>query len=62
MNDMPKWLTEKEVAEITSIPVQTLRNWRHRGKGPKYFKPSERVVRYRLDLLMEFMESHYGQQ
>ena len=57
MKDIPRWLNEREVAKITSISVQTLRNWRHRGQGPKYDKPSPRVVRYRLDEVQKFMES-----
>lgn len=57
MQDNPRWLNEKEVAQITSISVQTLRNWRHRGQGPKYDKPSPRVVLYRMDEVQKFMES-----
>jgi len=57
MKDTPRYLTEKEVAKFTSISIQTLRNWRHRGQGPKYHKPTPRVVRYRLDDVERFMES-----
>lgn len=43
-------LTEKEAAEYLSIPVKTLRHWRHRwahyGEGPKWVKLG-RSVRYR---------------
>jgi Helix-turn-helix domain len=57
MKDTPRYLTEKEISKLTSISIQTLRNWRHRGQGSKYHKPSPRVVRYRLDELQQFMES-----
>jgi predicted DNA-binding transcriptional regulator AlpA len=57
MKDTPRYLTEKEVARLCSISIQTLRNWRHRGQGPKYHKPTPRVVRYRQDDVEKFMES-----
>ena len=57
MKNEPRYLNEKEVAKLCSISIQTLRNWRHRGQGPKYHKPTPRVVRYRLDEVQQFMES-----
>jgi predicted site-specific integrase-resolvase len=58
---MPKntlqWLTDKEVAAMLSLNVQTLRNWRHKGIGPKYDKPARKVVRYRMDEVQRFMEN-----
>jgi predicted DNA-binding transcriptional regulator AlpA len=52
-----KWLTDKQVAELTGIKLQTLRNWRHQGLGPRYDKPSPRIVRYKLEEIQRFMES-----
>lgn len=57
MKDGFRYLTEKDVAKLCSISIQTLRNWRHRGQGPKYHKPTPRVVRYRLDEVKQFMET-----
>jgi predicted DNA-binding transcriptional regulator AlpA len=56
ITERPQWLNEKEVARMTSISVQTLRNWRHKGEGPRYDKPSPRVVRYPLEEVQRFME------
>lgn len=42
---------EREAAAILGGQVSTLRNWRSLGKGPRYFKIGERIVRYhRADL------------
>lgn len=44
-------LTETEAAAILGARVQTLRNWRWRGEGPRYRKIGSRLVRYhRADL------------
>ncbi|MCX5906521.1 MAG: helix-turn-helix domain-containing protein [Deltaproteobacteria bacterium] len=52
-----RYISEKEVHRITSIPIQTLRNFRCQGKGISYSKFG-RSVRYRLQDVIEFMESH----
>lgn len=52
-----RWITEKEVAEITGFAVQTLRNDRHRCKGMPYSKKG-RSVRYKASDVQEFMERH----
>ena len=52
-----KYVSEKKVAEITSIGVQTLRNDRHLGRGLPYIKKG-RMVRYSLADVAAFMESH----
>lgn len=44
-------VNETEAAAILSARVQTLRNWRWRGEGPRYRKIGTRLVRYhRADL------------
>jgi len=53
--ETPRWIKEREVSEITGFAVQTLRNWRFKGKGPAYTKVG-RSVRYRLDQVLKFME------
>lgn len=52
----PQFLNEKEVARITGLAVQTLRNYRCRGEGPAYCKIGKRSVRYPLDDLISFMD------
>jgi excisionase family DNA binding protein len=41
---MPKYLTTEEVAEMLRAPVETVRYWRHIGKGPQSFKVGRRVL------------------
>lgn len=41
---MPKYLTISEVAELVRAPLETVRYWRHIGKGPKSFKVGRRVL------------------
>jgi len=51
-----QWANEKEVSKISSFAVQSLRNFRHQGRGPSYSKIG-RAVRYRISDVIEFMES-----
>jgi len=41
---MLKYLTISEVAELVRAPLETVRYWRHIGKGPKSFKVGRRVL------------------
>ena len=50
-----QFLTEQHVSEITSIPLQTLRNWRHLRKQLSYLKVN-RSIRYELADVLKFME------
>lgn len=53
----PKYITAKEVSEITSVTVQTLANLRFQGQGPPYYKFG-RAVRYKLQDVIDFMEAN----
>ena len=55
--DMPRWLNEKEVSEITGLSLSTLRNSRHAGVLLNYYKINK-SVRYKLSETLEFMEKH----
>jgi len=46
---------EQEAAKFLCVAVQTLRNWRTSGQGPRYIKLG-RAVRYSEADLMAFME------
>lgn len=52
-----KYVNEKGASEITGLKLPTLRNYRHLGKGPNYYKIG-RAVRYSLADLEQFMEAH----
>ena len=51
-----QYLDDFGAAEELNLSVFTLRNYRARGKGPKYTK-LEGLVRYRRDWLHEYAES-----
>jgi predicted site-specific integrase-resolvase len=52
----PQWLNDRQVSEMTGIAVQTLRNWRQKGTGPKFDRPTKKCVRYRLSEVEKFMQ------
>lgn len=54
---MPKYLTEKQVSEMTGLAIQTLRNDRFLGQRIPYSKIG-RSVRYNLDDVVGYMEAH----
>ena len=60
--DVPKYLTEKQVSDITGRALQTLRNDRHTGRGIPYIKlrvsGNRGSIRYSLEDLVGFMEKH----
>jgi predicted DNA-binding transcriptional regulator AlpA len=41
---MSQNLITAEVAELVRAPIETVRYWRHVGKGPKSFKVGRRVL------------------
>ena len=47
---MSTYLTTTEVAETLRTPVETVRYWRHVGKGPRSFKIGRRVLYARDDV------------
>ena len=49
-------MTEKQAAKFLGLGTQTLRNWRHLVKGPKYIKMG-RAIRYNIEDLEEFIQS-----
>lgn len=48
---MEKLLRLPEVAELTGLPVNSLRFWRHQGTGPKSVKVGRRVVYRECDVV-----------
>jgi len=55
--DIPKYIDEREVANITGFALSTLRNNRFKGEGISYVKVG-RSVRYNLQDVVKFMEAH----
>lgn len=53
-------LNEKDAAAEMDLAVSTLRNWRALGKGPKFIKVGQRLVRYRRSDLEAFIAGGEG--
>lgn len=47
---MDRLLTIDEVSELTRVPVNTLRYWRHCGTGPSSARIGKRVVYREADI------------
>ncbi len=47
---MPDYLTTTEVADLCRTSAETVRYWRHLGKGPASFKCGRRVLYARDDV------------
>ena len=50
-------LDEREVATALSVALNTLRNWRWKGEGPRFVKLGKRAVRYRRADVDAFIEA-----
>ena len=53
---MPTYLTTEEVADLLRTSPETVRYWRHIGKGPKSFKVARRVL-YAADDVQAFIDA-----
>ena len=53
-------LDEVEAAEYFNIDRRTLSNWRSAGKGPRFIRVGERMIRYRLSDLEDFIAGDAG--
>jgi len=52
-----QWIDEKAVSAMTGFSLSTLRQWRQQGRGPAFSKIDRRSVRYRIDDVVDFMNS-----
>jgi hypothetical protein len=53
-----KLLSPEQVAEILGKNPDTLRRWRKRGIGPRYFVLDGHTVRYSVKDLEEYLSQH----
>ncbi len=59
MDGRPKTLvTPAEAAAFLGIPPSTLAQWRSQGRGPAYIKLENRLVRYRIADLEDYLTRH----
>lgn len=49
--DLPLWLTPEDVSRETGFELETIANWRYKGKGPKYTKEGGEVRYPRAEFL-----------
>jgi predicted DNA-binding transcriptional regulator AlpA len=54
---MPEYLTPKEVSKILSIKESQLAKWRMKPVKIPFIKIGQRVVRYKREDVISFMES-----
>jgi predicted DNA-binding transcriptional regulator AlpA len=52
-------LDTDEVSRLLSVPIPTLRWWRHQGMGPKSFKLGPRKVMYKESDVLAWIEEQY---
>lgn len=52
-------LNTREVARWLRTPAETVRYWRHIGKGPRSFKVGRRVLYKRIDV-QEWFDRQYN--
>jgi len=45
------------VGEITGMSIAALAQMRTRGRGPRFYKPTERTVLYKRSEIMAWLES-----
>ncbi|MGD1092685.1 MAG: helix-turn-helix domain-containing protein [Bryobacteraceae bacterium] len=57
IGNMKKYtLTERQASHVIGVSPDTLRAWRRKGTGPRWFKAG-RLCRYRHDWLLEWMDA-----
>ncbi len=58
MQGYSEYLSEKQVSQRTGFALQTLRNWRFQGIGPRYAKVNGRAIRYKWADVVDYLERH----
>jgi excisionase family DNA binding protein len=51
------YVSEKEAAAYLGVSLSTIRRWRRKGIGPRFFR-LERILRYSLEALERFTAEH----
>jgi predicted DNA-binding transcriptional regulator AlpA len=49
-------LTDVELAALYGVSLQTVRNWRWTGEGPRWVRVGARCIRYRAADVQAFIE------
>lgn len=54
--------TPRQAAEYIGMSDSTLRGWRAKGKGPRFYRVSERLIRYRVKDVDAWIEARMSDQ
>lgn len=61
MNDQSNSLTPKKAANYVGVSEAVLRLWRSEGKGPRFFRAGEKLIRYRRTDLDSWIEARLSE-
>ncbi len=61
MNEQPNTLTPKKAASYLGISEAALRLWRSEGRGPRFFRAGEKLIRYRRADLDSWIEARLSE-
>lgn len=57
----PEWLTSAQAAAYLGLTDKGMEEMRRTGRGPRFSRPSHRVLRYRKADLDAYLEAHLTQ-
>ncbi len=52
-----EFIQPAEAAELTGISIAALAQLRHRGQGPRFYKPTARAVLYKRSEVLAWVEA-----
>lgn len=58
--DESGWLTEEQLAKRLGLTWGTVKGWRHRGRGPDYYRVGPRAIRYRVEDVERWLKEQQG--
>lgn len=50
-------MTPEQVSDLTKLSLSQLSHLRWNGTGPRFYKPTSRIVRYRRSVVLAWLES-----
>ena len=60
--NLDRLLTQPEAAKLLRLSENTLRQWRARGRGPRFVRLSNRAIRYRNEDLEDFVDERIKEE
>ena len=51
------FINPAEVTELTGLSIAALAQLRHRGQGPRFYKPTPRTVLYKREEVIAWLEA-----